>query len=129
MKKGLIVSLAAMVMAFGCEKAADKKAAAEDVQHATFAKVEIAVPTVQCESCSKNITKSLAKVKGVKKTSIDLDAKVATIQYDESVVKLADMENAIAEAGYAANETKAVVESYNALDSCCKVKDGEEKKK
>jgi hypothetical protein len=31
------------------------------------------------------------------------------------------MENAVAQAGYDANETKRDAEAYDALDACCKV--------
>ena len=79
----------------------------------------ISVPTIQCSSCVKTITAALDKVDGVEKVNIDLEKKVAHVNYDPKKVKLNDIEKAIAAAGYDANDVKRDEEAHSKLMPCC----------
>ncbi len=90
-------------------------------QAATASQVDIKVPTIQCESCVKNVKTALQKLEGVKTASVDLKTKVAQVSFDPANLTLADLENAIAKAGYDANDTKRDSLAYEDLDACCKL--------
>ena len=79
----------------------------------------ISVPTIQCNNCAKTITAALDKVDGVEKVNIDLEKKVAHVNYDTKKVKLNDIEKAIAAAGYDANDVKRNEEAHSKLMPCC----------
>ena len=89
--------------------------------------VMIKVPTVVCNSCATTIKSAVKKVPGVKSVSVDVDKKVATVEYNPEKVTLAGLEKAIADAGYNANETKRNAEAYEKLNECCKVDIDKEK--
>ena len=82
---------------------------------------EVKLPTVQCSTCKKNITKALKKVDGVGDFKIDIDGKKATINYDKSKADLTKIEKAITGAGYDANDKKSDPDAYSNLDDCCKL--------
>ncbi|MCX6135199.1 MAG: heavy-metal-associated domain-containing protein [Ignavibacteriales bacterium] len=89
----------------------------------TAAKVETAivkVPTVVCGMCVSTITKALKTVEGVKSTKIDLKKKTATVTYASTKVSLSQIEKAISNAGYDANNIKRDPAAYEKLDACCK---------
>jgi periplasmic mercuric ion binding protein len=112
MKKIIILTLALGVALFACQKSE---------QAATASQVDIKVPTIQCQSCVKNVKTALQKLEGVKTASVDLKTKVAQVSFDPASLTLADLENAIAKAGYDANDTKRDSLAYEDLDACCKV--------
>jgi hypothetical protein len=60
------------------------------------------------------------EVEGVKQVKVDLDKKVAEIQFIPVKVDLARLETAIVNAGYDANDKKRNSESYEKLPECCK---------
>ena len=94
-----------------------------DKSHQSMKKSEghsmISVPTVQCNSCVKTITTALDKVDGVKSVKIDLEKKMAHVNYDAEKVKLNDIEKAITAAGYDANDLKRDEDAHSTLPSCC----------
>lgn len=55
---------------------------------------------MSCASCAVNIEKSLNKVKGVQKASVNFASKSAQIDYDEKVSKENELSGAIVKAGY-----------------------------
>ena len=81
--------------------------------------VMIQVPTVQCESCVETITTALDKVDGIKSVHIDLDKKIAHINYDDKKIKVEDIRNAIAATGYDADDVKRDEKAHHALPMCC----------
>ena len=85
-------------------------------------KTVISIPTVQCESCQTRIEKVLKGIDGVIDYKVDLDAKTATVTYDNSKTSLADLETAITKVGYDANDKKADEKAYDRLPGCCKGK-------
>ena len=91
----------------------DKK---DNIQHTM-----VKIPTAQCDNCKENIEKALNKVKGVKTSEIDIDAKLVQISFDKSLTDINKIEKAITSAGYDANDKKANPDSYAKLDDCCKL--------
>ena len=63
-------------------------------------KVEIKIEGMHCEGCSKRLTKVLNNVEGVNTVEVSLENKVAKIEYDESIAKIEDFEQAIEDAGF-----------------------------
>jgi copper chaperone CopZ len=84
-------------------------------------KAEVQLPTIQCNTCRKNITRAMKKVDGVTDFNIDVDAKVMNVSFDKTKADLSKIENAITAAGYDANDKKADHDAYEKLDECCKV--------
>ncbi|NIR52477.1 methyltransferase domain-containing protein [candidate division KSB1 bacterium] len=80
----------------------------------------IAVPTIQCMMCARRIEDKLASLAGIKEIEVDLEAKVALMRYDDTVVNLRNIEQAIASIGYHANNVKRDPEAYASLPQCCK---------
>ena len=110
-----LVMLTSMLVLFGCQESKQQDAKG----NVETASAVIAVNTIKCESCVKTVTDALEQVEGVQKVSVDLEKKVANVQYVSAKVTLASLETAIAQAGYDANETKRSDVAYQALDKCC----------
>lgn len=72
-----------------------------------------------CGECKERI-ENAADIKGVKSATWDENTHVAQITYDTKKVKLIDIENAIAKAGYETENIKADSSAYKKLPSCCK---------
>jgi copper chaperone CopZ len=111
MKKHLL-TLAVVSALMACETKKDI---------ATVHTISIKVETAQCGMCAKNIETALASVEGVKSADVDLDKKIATVEFVPASVNLAQLETAITKSGYNANDKKAEPKAYEDLDECCKV--------
>lgn len=85
-----------------------------------MATATIDVRTAKCEMCADAITEAARKVKGVQSAVVDLDKKVATVEYDASIASVARIEKAISAAGYDANKVRRDRKAYDRLCSCCK---------
>ncbi len=83
------------------------------------AKVKIKTSAI-CEMCKARIEKKLAFTKGIIESDLDLKDKVITVTYQSNKTDISKIKNAINEAGYDADETKAIEKSYEKLPSCCK---------
>ena len=81
----------------------------------------ISLPTIMCMMCETNIVDAFSKTDGVFKVKVDLENKNGKVYYNPQKVSLAQIETQISIAGYQANETVAVKESYNKLPRCCKI--------
>jgi copper chaperone CopZ len=120
-------TLFAAVLGFalsGCDKPkeeANTNGQAAQTMLASAGEVSINVPTIQCNSCASKVEKALQGLEGVNSAKVALAAKTVAVSFDEGKLKLADLESAIAAAGYDANDTKRDAEAYDALDACCKV--------
>ena len=88
------------------------------VEHVNAA---VNTPTIQCGMCQKTIEMGLKKVLGVTHSAVDLETKTTTVVYDMKKTDLTQIEKAISELGYQANETLADPLAYEALSGCCKV--------
>ena len=83
--------------------------------------VSVSTPTIQCGMCQKNIEFGLTKIKGISSSKVDLGAKVTKVKYYKDVVNLSQIENAISNIGYQANNILANTEKYELLPACCKI--------
>jgi copper chaperone CopZ len=83
--------------------------------------VTVSLPTIQCSTCKRNITKALKKDEGIKEFKIDVEGKNAKISFDKSKTDLGKIEKLITAAGYDANDKKSDPEAYANLDDCCKL--------
>lgn len=75
-----------------------------------------------CEMCQSRIESTLFDIEGVKKAELDLVTKKVKIKYDEDVVDVATLRQAIASVGYNADDVPARPKAQEALDACCKPK-------
>lgn len=88
--------------------------------NSTVKEVTINVPTIKCGSCVKTVTSALKKLDGIQIVNVDKKAKIAVIRFDQTKLKLADIEQAIAKSGYDANAMKRDTSAYDELDACCR---------
>lgn len=98
--------------------------AAAQVQQAKPAKANVKtatinLPTMQCETCARKITKTAKAVAGVENVSVDVDKKQATVSYIGST-DIHAVEKAIAKVGYTANNETRNADGYAKLPGCCK---------
>ena len=95
---------------------------------AFFAFIAMAAPpkkvTIQtnaiCQMCQARIEGTLLKLEGVQKAELDLVTKKVKIKYDDSILDEAMLRQAIASAGYAADEVPPRPKAREALAACCK---------
>ena len=73
-----------------------------------------------CEMCKTNIERELAFEKGVKKSVLDVPSKIVTVTYNPNKTSPEKIRQAIAKAGYDADEVPANPKAYKKLDACCK---------
>ncbi len=94
----------------------------QDSTKAAKEHVMISVPTIQCDNCVSTIENAVKKIKGVESVSVDLEKKMAHINYNSDKVKVEDIENAITASGYDANDKKRDEKAHDALPACCQSK-------
>lgn len=82
--------------------------------------VNISTPTVQCDMCKRKIEDHLKYEEGVTKVMVYPKQKKTTVTYLTDRTNLENIKTAIANAGYDAEEVKAVKDAYDKLPSCCK---------
>ena len=75
-----------------------------------------------CGECKERI-ENAADIKGVKKCTWDKKTKVATVIIDEKKVTQAEIEKAVAKAGYDTDNEKGDPKAYTKLPDCCHYKD------
>ena len=80
---------------------------------------EIAVNGMTCDMCVEKIESAVGDLEGVHAVSVDLKEKLASVEFEAAKVKLADIEHAIADAGYSANATVRDEAAHEDLPSCC----------
>lgn len=80
----------------------------------------VSVPEMQCGMCEMRISKTLKKLKGVSSVSADAETDKVVVVYDPEVLSLADIEEAIAGAGYDAGEVKTTKAAQAKLHGCCR---------
>ena len=79
-----------------------------------------------CAMCKTNIETALSALDGVAKAELDLVTKKVKIKYDEDVIDVVTLRQAIANTGYTADEVPARPKARESLATCCK-KDVEKK--
>ena len=63
-------------------------------------KTELKISGMTCATCAVTIEKSLQGVEGVQKADVNLGLERVVVEYDPKKAKLADLEKAVADAGY-----------------------------
>lgn len=63
-------------------------------------KARLHITGMTCASCVATVEKALADTKGVEDAKVNLAAETASVEYNPEKVNLADIRNAVAEAGY-----------------------------
>src|SRR5258708_15460337 len=61
--------------------------------------IELAISGMTCASCARRVERSLAKVPGVTRASVNLATERATVSYDVANASLAELVGAVARAG------------------------------
>ena len=72
-------------------------------------KAEIKVSGMSCASCAINVEKSLKGLEGVDEANVNIGTEKATVEYDPEKLKLAELENAVEEAGYGVVNEKVIL--------------------
>jgi copper chaperone CopZ len=80
----------------------------------------VKLPTIKCETCQRTIAKAIESVKGVTRADVDLTGKVATVEFMSGLANLKQIEVAVSNAGYDADDLKRDPEAYENLPTCCK---------
>jgi mercuric ion binding protein len=76
---------------------------------------------LQCGSCGANINDQVREHnKGIKKVKVDAKSNTITVQYDAAKTNAEQIRDAIANAGYDADDKKANPDAVAKLDGCCK---------
>jgi copper chaperone CopZ len=83
-------------------------------------KEKITVQTsAQCGGCEARITKAVAEIDGVKKTTFDMATKQVTVTFDTDKTNADAIRKAIANVGYDADTQVADPSAYSKLPGCC----------
>jgi periplasmic mercuric ion binding protein len=80
----------------------------------------ISLEGLKCQMCVATVQRAAGNLDGVEHMRIDFDTKVATVSFNSDMVTLTDIEHAIAESGYHANDTRRNEEAYASLPDCCR---------
>ncbi|MBL7066302.1 MAG: heavy-metal-associated domain-containing protein [Candidatus Marinimicrobia bacterium] len=81
----------------------------------------VKLPTVQCGMCKSTIETGLGKMDGIVSVNVDIEDKMGHINYNPAQLNLKQIEKAISDLGYQANETPANLDAYAKLPMCCKL--------
>lgn len=60
----------------------------------------LSVPGIHCEHCQSSIEGALAELDGVRSASVSVPDRSVEVDYDESIVSVDDIKDAIVEQGY-----------------------------
>jgi len=82
--------------------------------------IDIVLDGLTCDMCVAKVEKALAKVDGIREYTVDLQKKVASVTFESAKVRLSDIEQAIARAGFTANGTSRNSDAYEQLPACCR---------
>lgn len=88
-------------------------------QNANTTEIKIKTSAI-CDMCKATIEKALAFEKGIKRSILDVPTKVVTVTYNPNKTTPEKIRQAIANAGYDADDIKANPKAYKKLDDCCK---------
>ena len=85
--------------------------------------IRISVPAMRNPACTEVVRVALSKLQGVmgERTRFDLKRHTVTVSYDSLLLSLKNVEFAIADAGFAADEVPANTNAVAALPpECCR---------
>lgn len=83
-------------------KTAVEKAGYHALEETGTKKITMAVSGMTCAACAKTIEKAVGKLEGVESGAVNFATEKATIQYDPARIRLSEIKDAIAKAGYKA---------------------------
>ena len=72
-----------------------------------------------CGMCKDKIEQGLAYEKGIKDVSLDVETKIATVNYNPAKITPDQIRKAISKLGYDADEVLADKKAYDKLPKCC----------
>lgn len=75
-----------------------------------------------CEECTKHIQKNALSVEGVTSATWDAETQKIEVVFDDTIISVDKIEEAIAKGGNDTPNHKATDEAYNKLPECCKYK-------
>ena len=93
MRRFLIIIFFGSTIIFGCGKGGDKISDKNsgikqkdnlNTESVSGETVEIKLPTIQCGTCKKNITKALEKINGINQIDLSVDDKLVKVNFDGS---------------------------------------------
>lgn len=87
--------------------------------NAQVKKVEIKTSAI-CEMCKNTIEKDMAFEKGVKSSSLDLETKILTIEFNAKKTNPEKIRTRITKIGYHADDMQRDMKAYENLPECCK---------
>lgn len=74
----------------------------------------------KCESCGERLENAIREEKGIKRVDINEKEKSVSIVYNTSKTSAEKLRQAIANAGFDADDIKGNPEAYAKWDDCCK---------
>jgi periplasmic mercuric ion binding protein len=74
----------------------------------------------KCESCGKRLENAIYTEKGIKRVDIDEKTNIVSIVYNSEKTSPEKLRQAIAKAGYDADDVKGDAAAYATWDDCCK---------
>lgn len=77
-----------------------KKAGFNLLEDVKYSKIEFKIGGMSCASCAKAIERAVNKLDGIDSVNVNLATEKATINYDQSKLKLTQIRNEIEKAGY-----------------------------
>ena len=75
-----------------------------------------------CTISMNIIKKALNKANGVQNIEFDVDSKLVTVTFDDSLTNLSKLEKILTDSGFNANDKPADLMAYESLPKCCKIK-------
>lgn len=82
-------------------------------------KIEIKTSS-QCDECKERIEKAMAYEKGVKKSNLDVETAILTVEYSPKKTSPEKIRKAVSDVGYDADDVLADPKAYDNLPTCCK---------
>lgn len=72
-----------------------------------------------CEMCKLTIERAVYELEGVKRAELDVVSRNLRVRYDEELLSVDDIRQAVVMAGYSADDLPANKDVYDALPGCC----------
>ncbi|NLK34117.1 MAG: copper-translocating P-type ATPase [Gracilibacteraceae bacterium] len=83
------------------------KAGYEALAESNTKEVSVPIEGMTCAACAKSIERAVGKLSGVESVSVNLATEKANIKYNPAELRLSEIKQAIAKAGYKALETES----------------------
>ena len=70
----------------------------------TIKEATLRIPALHCGGCAKTVTRILENLPSVEVTKTDNETKLVSVQYDEPVISLDQIRDALDEVGFSADD-------------------------